>query len=238
MQLTAAGNLERVGGIRLLHTHGHVRLHLLEEAVAQVAARHIFALAARKGAVVHHEKHGDGGLVDLHERKGLHAIGRAGRLADVQIREAGHGHEIAQVRGFHLHSAQALELIQLADLHVLCGTVAAAKDHLLAVLDVAALHTADADAADVIVVIDVGEQDLRRAIQVSLRGGNLLEDHVKQRLHVRAGHVWVGGSIAVAAGGIHNRELELIVVRAELDEQVEHLVDDLQRGGRRGGRSC
>ena len=229
VQLAAAGDFKGIGGIGFLHAHGHVRLDLLEQAVAQVAACHILALAARKGAVVDHEQHGDGRLVNLDEGQRLNTVRCAGRLADVQIRKAGHRHQIAQRGRLDLHTAQSLKLVKLADLHVAGGTVAAAEHHGLSVAHRTALHAANTDAAHIIVMVNVGKQNLRRAVPVALGSGNLAQDHLKQRLHIRAGDIRIRAGVAVAAGRIHHGEFQLIIVHAKFNKQVEHLVDHLER---------
>ena len=54
-----------------------------------------------------------------------------------------------------LHTAQSLKLEQLADAGVRGRAVGVADGDGLAVFHCAALHTADADAAGIIVIIDV-----------------------------------------------------------------------------------
>ena len=175
VQLAPAGDFEGVGGVSLLHPHGHVGLHLLEEAVPQVPGGDVFALPPGKGGVVHQEIHGHGGLVDLHKGQGLHAVNVAGGLADVQVGDAGDGDDVPQPGALVLHPLQALELVQLGDLGVLVAVLPAAADgDGLPHLDGAPLHPADADAAHVVVVVDVGEQHLGGPFQVALGGGHLV----------------------------------------------------------------
>ena len=230
VQLAAAGNLEGVGRVRLLDAHRDVRLDLLEQAVADVARGDVLALAARKRGVVDHEQHRDGRLVDLDERQRLHMRGVAGRLADVEVRHAGDRDDVAERSAFRVDALEALELVELRDARVARFVARAAADRDgLADLHGAALDAADADAAHVVVVVDVREQHLRRAVEVALGRRNLADDRLEQRLHIGALFGRVVHRVAVARGGVDDRELELVLVRAELDEQVEHLVDDLQR---------
>ena len=46
VQLTAAGNLEAVSGIRLLHAKAHVGVKLAEQAVTDVTGGDVFSLLA------------------------------------------------------------------------------------------------------------------------------------------------------------------------------------------------
>ena len=91
MQFAAAAHLECVGAVGFVHAQGHVGLKLAHETGAQVAAGDVFALAARKGAVVDREGHGDGRLGDAHKGQGLHLLGRAHGIADADILDTAHG---------------------------------------------------------------------------------------------------------------------------------------------------
>ena len=76
---------------------------------------------------------------------------------------------------------------------------------------------------------------------LSRRGvGTGLEDHVEERRQVApaVGRTSSRDGAAVAPRAVDHREVELLVVRAELDEEVEDLVQDLARRAGRGGRSC
>ncbi len=169
----------------------------------------------------------------MDERERLHAVRRAGGFTDIQLRDSGDGDNIAELRFLHLHALQALELVQLGDLGVFGLAVLAAEDHVFAVVDFPALHAADADAPDVVVVIHVGEQHLGGAVPVAFRRGDVFQDRIEQRLHVLARHRRVRCCIAVAAGSVHDREIELVLVCAQLDEQVDHLIHHLRGAGAR-----
>ncbi len=161
MQLAPAADLEGVGGLGLLHPHGHVGLDLLEEPLPDVAAGHIPAFLAGEGAVVHLEEHAHRGLIDVHEGHGLHAVWIAGGLAHVQIIGAGHADDVAGMDLLHLHPVQALEAIEPGDLGGADLVVfAAAENDALGPAGDSPLDAAHADLAHVIIVVDGGEEDL------------------------------------------------------------------------------
>ena len=229
VQLAAAADLEGVGGIGLLDAEGDVCLDLLEESVADVAGGDILALSAREGRVVDDEIHGNGWLVDLDEGQRIGSVDVADGLADIDIGDAGNADEVAHLGFLALDALEALELIELADLDTGGSTVLMAQNSLLAGLDATALDSADADPADVLVVLDIGDEELEGCFDVALRRGDLADDGFEQRLHVGGHLVVIERGDALARGGVDDRELKLIVVGAELDEEVEHLVDDLLR---------
>ena len=94
-------------------------------------------------------------------------------------------------------------------------------------LERAAGDAADTDTADELVVVDGGDEHLRRGIRITLRSGNVLKDGFKQRTQIAARLVRVEGRRARAGAGVNDRGIELALVRAEVDHQVECLVIDL-----------
>ena len=113
------------------------------------------------------------------------------------------------------------------------SAVGVAEGDGLTVLDPAALHASHADPADKVVRVDIGDQDLQAAVKVTLGSGDLIDDRLKERLHVGAALVVVVGGVAIACGGIDDGEIKLFFVGSQLDEQIEHLVHDLLGSGSR-----
>ena len=152
----------------------------------------------------------------------------AGGLADVQIRNAGDRDNIPQLGGGSLHPLEALKLVKLADLGVFVALFATtANSHGLAGLNAAPLHPANTDAAHIAVVVDVGEQHLGGSLQVALGRGDLPQNHLKQRLHIRAGNIGVQAGAALPGGAVGHGKFQLVVVGPQLDEQIQHLVHHL-----------
>ncbi len=69
--------------------------------------------------------------------------------------------------------------------------------------------------------------ELQRRVVVELGLGRVVQDHAEERLEVGRLVVRLVHRPAVAARAVDDREVELVVVRAELDEQVEDLVQHL-----------
>ena len=98
---------------------------------------------------------------------------------------------------------------------------------LLADLHRAALDTANADAADVVVIVDRGDQHLGRALGIDLRRGDVLEDLLEQRGQVGTLGVRGHGRCTRAAGAVNDRTVQLFVGCVEIEQQLKHLVADL-----------
>ena len=169
MQLAPAGYLERVHGIRFLHTHGNVCFHLFEKPFPYISARDVFALAPGKRRIVYHKVHAYGGLVYLNERQRLDMLGVAYGLSYIEIGNAGNAHDIAKHRLCAGHSFQSLKLIKFCDMYIFRAAVLLAEHIRGVYLDPAALHSANADPADIFIVFQRGKKHLRRAVRVSAR---------------------------------------------------------------------
>ena len=227
MKLASARYLEGVSAVGFLDAQGDVGFDLLEQSVAQVAGGDVLALLAREGRIVDDEVHSDGRLVDLDEGQRLHTVTGTDGLADVDVLNAADADDVAEPCFVALGSFQSLELIERADTDDLGGSIGMTKGHTLAVLNDAALDSADADPADEVVGVDIGNQELETRVLLALGSGNFFDDGFKQRLHILALYMIIVARVAVTRGRVDDRELELVVIGSELDKEVEHLVDDL-----------
>ena len=98
---------------------------------------------------------------------------------------------------------------------------------LLILLQHAALHAADGDAAHELVVVDGADQHLERLIQIGLRRGDIVQNGVEQRLQVSAHHVRGVAGGAVAGGAEQHGTVQLLVGGVQIQQQLQHLVNDL-----------
>ena len=123
--------------------------------------------------------------------------------------------------------------IELGDLGVLHGGIELHHRHGIADLDAAVEDAADGDAAEVVARVEVGDQQLQRRIGIAARRRHVLDDRVEQRPQILARPVRVERRGADPRVGVEHREVELILVGVEIDEQVVDLVQHF-RGARVG----
>ena len=90
----------------------------------------------------------------------------------------------------------------------------------------AALHAPDADATDIIVIINGRNEDLQTALLVHFKGREVIENGIEQRNQVVPFHVGIERRCAVAPRAEHERAFELIVRRVEIHQKFQHFVDD------------
>ena len=102
-----------------------------------------------------------------------------------------------------------------------------ADDDLLVLPHLAALDAADADTAHKLVVVDGGNEQLQIAVLIARGRVNVVDDRLKQRHEIRALLVRRIGRRALAGRAEDRRRLELFVRRIQVEQQLEHLIDDL-----------
>jgi hypothetical protein len=107
--------------------------------------------------------------------------------------------------------------------------------HLVADLDAAREDAADAQASQVVAVVQVRDQELEGALGRAGRRRHVLHHRLEQRPQVLVGTVRLGAGVPVLGVRVEDRELELLLRRVEVDEEVVDLVQDLLRA--RVGRS-
>src|ERR1017187_2461408 len=230
LQFAAAHHLEGVVA-QLLDADGNVGQQFLVESLAQGARRHPLALAPGKGRGVDGERHGDGGLVDLDGRQRLRIFRAGDGLPDGDAFHAGDGQNVALPPDGFIDALEPLERIQLGDLGGVHCAVALGDGHVVAVLEGAVDHAADAQAAEIIAVIQVGNQHLQDAIRVAHGRRNVLHDGVEQRPQIggRIFHLALGE--AGLGDGVEHRKIELIFRGVEVDEEIVDLVEDFLDAG-------
>ncbi len=113
----------------------------------------------------------------------------------------------------------------------MAGAVAIDVDQAVALANRAAVDAADGDATHEIVAIERGDLQLQRGAGVEGRRRDALEDEVHQRTEPLARIVEVVDRPTVATRCVEHREVELVLVGLESDEEVEDLVEDAVRIG-------
>mmetsp|Transcript_43703 Transcript_43703/g.77039 ORF Transcript_43703/g.77039 Transcript_43703/m.77039 type:complete len:444 (+) Transcript_43703:726-2057(+) len=231
VQFAATADLEDAVLVGLGDAQRHVVLQLLLQAVPDLAAGDVLAFTAGQRAGVDAEVHRQRRLVDLEHRQRLR-VGRVGhRHADADLLDAVDQHDIARAGFGDLHAVQAVEGQHLVDAAV--DALAAGAFHhrdLHAGLDGALADAADADAADEGGEVQRRDLQLQRRGRVALLRRHMLQDGLEQGRHVGppllAGRAFGQRGPAVDTGRIDHREVQLLIVGAELVEQVEGRVDD------------
>ena len=224
MQFAAAKDLEGVRRSGLFHTDADVRLQFLVEPLAQVAAGHKLTLAASERRVVHAELDGDGRFIDHDRRQRLRILQAGDRLADGEAAYTRDRDDVAHGRLFDVRALQAAEAEQFGDLYRLQRAVQLSDVHGLARLQRSVKDACDAQAAQVVAVVQVRHQHLQRPIHFARGGWNRAHNRLEQGKEVLTRYGHVQRCRAGLAVRVHHREVELVFGRVQVDEQVIDLV--------------
>ena len=221
VEFAPAADLEGIGGCGRLHAHCDIRFDFLEKPITDIAAGDVFALPACKGAGIYDKIHTDGGLVDMHKGQGFDGCGVADRLTDGYAGNTCKRDYIADADRLGFNSFQPLEPVKtgkpcFAMLLVIC----AAYDYAAVADGNAALNLSDAYPADVIIIINGGDEHLKRFVFITHGRGNMLDNGIEDGLHAVRKLIRLVTGNAVACGGIDDGEVELIIVCAELNKEV------------------
>ena len=219
-----AGNAHAGLVLGLVDAHGDVALLLAHQALLELAGADDIAFATdqRAGGSLEHDRHGgflNGNGLHLHR-----ILGIGDDVADVCGLDADHGHDIAGMSLGNLGLAQVLEGVDLADGGVVLVAVGLHDQHLLLLVQGAAVQTADADTTLIAAVVDGADLQGHRALGVHIGARDFVDDGVEQRDHVHVAVFGLQTGIAVDRGSVHHGEVKLLVGSAQLDHQVEHLV--------------
>ena len=98
------------------------------------------------------------------------------------------------------------------------------------VVELAALDPAGEDAAEERVAVEQGREHAERA-GIDARRGTWLTMVSNKRRQIAFADVVGGACIAGAAAGVERREIELLVIRVEVEEQLEHFVEHFGGAG-------
>ena len=154
MQHATAGNAHAGLVLGLVDAHGDVALLLAHEALLELTGADDVTLTAnqRAGGSLEHDRHG--GLLDS---DGLHlhrVLGVGDDISDIRRLDTDHGNDIAGMGFGNLGLAQVLEGVDLADGGVVLVAVGLHDQHLLLLVQGAAMQATDADTTLVAAVVD------------------------------------------------------------------------------------
>ena len=128
-----------------------------------------------------------------------------------------------------LDALQAVEREQLGDLGVLEGAIELDDGDRIVQLDGAVEDAADGDAAEIVAGVQVGDQHLQRRRRIALRRRHVLDDGVEERPQILAANGRIARGHPVARVRVQHRELDLVLGRVEIDEEVVDLVEHFLR---------
>ena len=227
MQNAAARDLDAALVLELLDLHGHVVLGLVEQALFELTGTHDIAVAADERGGRSLKDDGQGRRVDLDGLELDGVLGVGVDIADIGAVDAHDGGNVAGADLLALGAAQVVEGEELLDGSGGAGAVVLHNQDLVALVNGAGVHAADADAADKVGVVDGHALHGQRGVLVNLGRGHVVDDHVEQRVHVHVAVLGIEASKAVHGAGVDDvlhGELKLVVGSTQVGHEVEAVV--------------
>src|SRR5690606_15762304 len=193
-----------------------------------VGGEELAAVEPAERGVVHPEAHGDRGGIHRDACQGDGIFLGGDGVAQREVGNAAQGDDLAGDGLGNLLEFDALGVEDLGDAHLfgLAGRIDVR--HGLVGLQRSLTQAAHGHAAEEVLEVEAGDlQDRRRVRRTDLGGGDGVHDQVEDGHEVGIGVLKLAAAGAVAAGGEDILEVQLFVARAEVDEQVEDLVQGL-----------
>ena len=149
----------------------------------------------------------------------------------MHLLNSGDGNDGAHLRLLYGNLLQTLELIQCVDLALdaLVFIVVVDENNILSDADGAVGNLADTDAADIVIIVNGRDQNLRGSLRISGRSRDVLDDGFEQRLHGNSGASKIKRCNSGLCGSKNKRAVELLIVCAKVHEKLQNLIDDLSR---------
>ena len=169
---------------RRLDFQRDIAFRLLEQAVADDAARHLVALGAGERTVVDEEGHRQGRRIDRLRLQRLADVERGERVGDVEFLEPGDGDDVARLRLVDRRALDAAEGQDFRDAALL-DEIAEAVEHLdrRIGLDRAGEDAARHDAAEIGIGFEQRAEHAKAAFD-DFRRLDVLQHEIEQRTHV------------------------------------------------------
>ena len=165
-------------------------------------------------------------------------VERRDRLADRHLRKARDDDDLAGSGGLDLGALEPLGHVELRDASALDAAVATAPGDLRAAPDGSAVNAADGEPAVVGGGVEVRHQSLQGRLGVAARRRDPLEQRGEERREVLAARLGVERRPPLSGGGVDDRELDLLLVGVQVEEERVDGVDDLAEPERRAGPPC
>ena len=187
----------------------------------------------RKRGIIYNEIHGDRRFRNLLELDRFRCFRRAERVSDLKIRNAGDGNNRADSRFFYLHLIQTLKFIKLADfgLYHAIRFMMIDNHHFIIHAKCSVIDLSDTDPTNILIIINRRNQHLRRCIRISNGRRNVIDNRVQQRFQVFSLFIRIHGRDARSGRGKNKRAVQLLIIGAQIHQQLQHLIDHFLRSG-------
>src|SRR5580700_7185914 len=226
LELAAAEDFEAVGRAGFFNAHGNVGEELFLEALTQIARGDPLTFASHHGRIVDGKLHGDGGLVDDDGWQRGRVLGAGDGFADGDALDSGDGDDVVDLGFFNVDALEAAEAEELGNAGLVERAVEPGDGDVIAGAQSSLEDAGDGEAAEVVGVVEVGDENLEDAGGVAFAFRSGIEDGLEKRLQIFAGNLGIEAGVADLRVGVEDRKVELVLGGVKIDEEIVDLVED------------
>ena len=224
-------DLEMTGNIRVGDLERDVCAGLAEETLAHLARGEQCALATSKRAVVDANLHRDRGRIDVHERQALALFAVGERFADEYILKACDADDVASFRLGDFDFLQSLVTKDSGDFCLGSAVTQMEADEIVADFHFAADDASVGETTEVFAIVQIRHDELEERLGADFWRRDFVHHGLVERLHGAALVLHVELRKAILGTCIDDREIELLVIGVEFEEELEDLIQHLVRVG-------
>src|SRR6266849_4640575 len=199
------------------------------EPIANMSRRHKFPLASGKRRIVHQDAHSNRWRIDIDKlkRRALFSIGQ--RFTNISVFKSGQAHNFASARflGFDLFETGMGK--ERRDGSAFAISITMKTDNRIANAHAAANDATESNPPDIITVIKIRNEHLKKGIGRNLRWRHVLNNGLEKRSHVFVLIVQFAHGKTIPGAGVNDRKVELLIARFQFDEEIEDQVERFAR---------
>src|SRR5882724_1036340 len=225
----ASMNVKCPRRLRVVELKRNVTARFPDEPIANMSRRHKFPVASGKRRIVYQNAHSNRRRIDIDKLKrgALFSVGQ--RFTDISVFKSGQAHDFASVGllGFDLFESGMGK--ERRDRSAFAISIAMKTDNRIANADAAADDATESDAPDIITVIKIGDEHLKKRIGRNFRRRDVLNNGLEKRSHVFVLIIQFAHGKTIPGAGVDDRKIELLIARFQFDEEIEDQVDRFAR---------
>ena len=227
LQLTPPLHLPRIRPFGGENTQRDVADELSFETLAEHARGQPIAVSTDERRGIDSNGHREARLVDADDGQRARIVRVRKRLTDRHLRESGDCDQFARTRLLGLDPVECLCHVEGRHLGALDPAVGAAPGDLLAVANAPLADAAKSQSSEVGRRVEVRDVRLQRMALLVEGRRDPCEEHIEERAQIVRELIRLEASTTCSRVGVDDRKLDLALVRVEVEEELVHLVHDL-----------
>src|SRR6266403_2235351 len=229
LHIAASMNFKCPRRFRVVELKRNVTARFPDETIANLSRRHKFPVASGKRRIVYQNAHSNRRRIDIDKlkRRALFSIGQL--FTDISVFKSGQAHNFASagLLGFNLFESGMGK--ERRDRSAFAISIAMKTDNRIANADAAADDAPESDAPDIITVIKIRNEHLKKRIGRNFRRRDVLNNGLEKRSHVFVLIIQFAHGKTIPGAGVDDRKIELLIARFQFDEEIEDQVERFAR---------